>query len=602
MAIQKTFNLSLDIRKLNPKTAFEVVTNDIDGNKVNITLIDNGSPFDITGATLATLTVLKPDGTYHVSNATISSATGGQLTIILADEAIDVSGQCQATIEVYKNTQRITSARFYYTAIAGLADEADPSGDSSYPVLLDLINTITGAVEAEEGRVSAESSRVSAESSRVSAESSRVSAESGRVNAESSRVSAESSRASAEATRASNETLRETLIDNTRAIDEYSASTQYYKNNIVTKSGASFMAKQNTLGNAPPSFPTMSNDYWLCVAAKGIDGTGAGDMVKTYYDPRNIEADAFSMDNMTEGTDTKILTSTERTSIANTASGLSNHLADYEYQTPTINTRQIQITKASGTDRLMFRLGSDLTGGAITISLDSGATSLPLKDLNGDAVTSLLKGFVEVVDEGTFFTYAPRGGAVHGHQEYTTPGTYSFTIPVNVKQITVLLQGGGGGGGGCGYGGSGGGGGGSGTYEEIISVTPGTSHTVVVGAKGTGGTGNISGTSTNGTTGGNSSFDTYTANGGGGGNCGGATSNTPGSGGTGGTGGGYGGAGGNGAKGFPVSSPYADASGGIAGISMGDTYGKGGVGGFMTTSGLAANGYGGTDGRVLIIW
>ena len=59
----------------------------------------------------------------------------------------------------------------------------------------------------------------------------------------------------------------------------------------------------------------------------GLDGAGKvpisqlpdstiADMTKATYDPQGIEADAFSMDNMVEGTDTKILTEAERTKLA----------------------------------------------------------------------------------------------------------------------------------------------------------------------------------------------------------------------------------------------------------------------------------------------
>ena len=49
-------------------------------------------------------------------------------------------------------------------------------------------------------------------------------------------------------------------------------------------------------------------------------GTGTGDMTKAVYDPTTVAGDTFAMDNMVEGTLTKILTATERTAIVvNTA-------------------------------------------------------------------------------------------------------------------------------------------------------------------------------------------------------------------------------------------------------------------------------------------
>lgn len=46
---------------------------------------------------------------------------------------------------------------------------------------------------------------------------------------------------------------------------------------------------------------------------------GSGDMNASTYDPTTVAADAFAMDNMVEGTDTKILTATERTRLAEQA-------------------------------------------------------------------------------------------------------------------------------------------------------------------------------------------------------------------------------------------------------------------------------------------
>lgn len=81
--------------------------------------------------------------------------------------------------------------------------------------------------------------------------------------------------------------------------------------------------------------------------------------------------------------------------------------------------------------------------------------------------------------------------SVQGQQEYTTPGSYSWTAPTGVTSVSVVVVGGGGGGmwssynSGTGqYGG--GGGGGALRYANNVSVTPGSSYTVVVGAKGDG--------------------------------------------------------------------------------------------------------------------
>ena len=68
------------------------------------------------------------------------------------------------------------------------------------------------------------------------------------------------------------------------------------------------------------------------------------------------------------------------------------------------------------------------------------------------------------------------GGGNAGQQEYTTPGTYTWTCPAGVTSVSVVCIGGGGTGGA--YGGSGG----SLAYKNNITVTPGTSYTIIVGA------------------------------------------------------------------------------------------------------------------------
>jgi len=80
-----------------------------------------------------------------------------------------------------------------------------------------------------------------------------------------------------------------------------------------------------------------------------------------------------------------------------------------------------------------------------------------------------------------------------GSARYSSSGTYTFVVPAGVTSLNASVTGGGGGGGGGGYGtggeqsGSGGGGGSGYTTTGSISVTPGETLTVVVGAGGAAG-------------------------------------------------------------------------------------------------------------------
>ena len=124
----------------------------------------------------------------------------------------------------------------------------------------------------------------------------------------------------------------------------------------------------------------------------------------------------------------------------------------------------------------------------------------------------------------------------YGHDEFIVPGSYSWECPAGVTSVCVVAVGAGGSGTADGGPGGGGGGGGLG-WKNNITVTPGTSYTVVVGDKGNiGANGGNSyfidtntvcgfGGSGNGNTGTGGNGGSYTGDGGGSGGAGGSITN-----------------------------------------------------------------------------
>jgi hypothetical protein len=227
-----------------------------------------------------------------------------------------------------------------------------------------------------------------------------------------------------------------------------------------------------------------------------------------------------------------------------------------------------------------------------------------------DEITPIVTGISTTglqlyIDAGVSTSFTATAGV--GQSAFTTPGTYTFTVPLGTTSISAVAVGGGGGGGNDTAGtepGSGGGGGAL-AYQTSIAVTPGETLTVVVGAGGgadtAGGQSRISRGGTN----------LVAANGGGAGqspddgNAGGVGGTvvvgTGGAGGAGGTtadgnvqgagGGGAGGYSGTGGTGQSASStPAATAGAGGGGGGGGRNAGGGGVG----ILGSGANGAGGS--------
>jgi hypothetical protein len=100
----------------------------------------------------------------------------------------------------------------------------------------------------------------------------------------------------------------------------------------------------------------------------------------------------------------------------------------------------------------------------------------------------------------------PEGpGGINGLQEFFKSGTW--TAPANITHVMVEMWGGGGGGSGGSCGGCGGG---AGAYtRDVVSVTPGTTYSVIVGAGGA-----VGSSSANAANGGESQFATTFASGG----------------------------------------------------------------------------------------
>ena len=263
-----------------------------------------------------------------------------------------------------------------------------------------------------------------------------------------------------------------------------------------------------------------------------------------------------------------------------------------------------QINDGSRSTRTFTVSAYDPDGGVVTYSIISG--NLP----TGMSISSggLISGTTTAVASNTTYAFTLRATDQSGLVSdrnfsittmapiiviYDTPTSTSWTVPVGVTSVDFLVVGGGGGTGHTNYH-NGGAGGGAAVYKQSHSVTPGQSHTVIVGVGGSAGT-SPGDTSAQGTNGGNSQFSSYQANGGG---AGGRYASTPGA--SGGCGGG-GAASGNAPSqvaGSTNQSLYGDATVYRSNGGSGTTQGGGGGGGAggNGTSASSVNGANGGPG------
>jgi len=141
---------------------------------------------------------------------------------------------------------------------------------------------------------------------------------------------------------------------------------------------------------------------------------------------------------------------------------------------------------------------ADLSSGSLTgVFTVNGGTASQAFTLASDLVTEGTETMTVALDNGGAtldITVLDTSTTTAGQELFTTTGVNTWTVPAGITSVSVVCVGGGGGGqcgrgtsGGSEVGGSGGAGGGLG-YRNNISVTPGSTITVYVGAGGAGGT------------------------------------------------------------------------------------------------------------------
>lgn len=262
----------------------------------------------------------------------------------------------------------------------------------------------TARSKAESGRDSAEKSRVQAESSRAAAESKRATSEASRESAETSRKTAENARASAENERATSEQGRVNAENARNVWEAYSASKSYVPGNKVVYNGSSYINITACKGVVP-----TDTEKWRLIAAKGLDGKGAGDMLASLYDPTGKGQDVYAyadaasqsvqatldeqkVDKVTgKGLSTNDYTTAEKSKLAGIAEGANKTTVDSALSSTSTNPVQNKAAKA-GIDAVQANLNAH-----------TGNKSNP------HGVTAAQAGAIPQAEKGTANGVAPLG-------------------------------------------------------------------------------------------------------------------------------------------------------------------------------------------------
>ena len=160
--------------------------------------------------------------------------------------------------------------------------------------------------------------------------------------------------------------------------------------------------------------------------------------------------------------------------------------ATLNYTSGTASTENLVATDEIGGSAVTFSIVSGTLNG-LTLGSATASPATFGGSAIGTATNSVVFRITDTVSgataDRTFSIEVTAGSTPTGEATFTTTGTSTWVAPTGVNTVHVVCVGGGGGGGE--WMGSGGAGGGL-AYKNTISVTPGTSYTVIVGAGGVG--------------------------------------------------------------------------------------------------------------------
>jgi hypothetical protein len=118
------------------------VRNDTDVYILNITLLNNKQPINLTNKTVS-ITFKKPDNNTVTAAVNILEAEKGKVEYKLGTSEISVEGTVTAEIQIFgTNEERLTSTQFQFYVRDELDDGGGIESSTEYPILTTLISDV----------------------------------------------------------------------------------------------------------------------------------------------------------------------------------------------------------------------------------------------------------------------------------------------------------------------------------------------------------------------------------------------------------------------------------------------------------------------------
>ncbi|NEZ46493.1 DUF2479 domain-containing protein [Clostridium niameyense] len=329
--MEKQFNLIIDTKR-NGFNAVRGFKQEENNTVIYITLVQNSIPFDLNGLTVR-INFKRPDGQVLLQMADVVKADEGKVKVKILTKVLKLVGEVKADLSIFnEENEKITSALFTMFIDA-------PIYTNDYILKKDEFDIIQRVWTSESERIKQEKERKENETNRKNTENIRARGEENRNKEEEKRVANEKQRCNDEKNRVKAETIREdsfnklkqkteeniniqnknigiqeekiksitkineditkaeeerknneltrqegyteikSNINNFSICEKYNSEKKYKKFNRVTFNGSFYECLKDCINIEPTHI-----EYWICIAQKGKDGSGSGDMHTNIYD------------------------------------------------------------------------------------------------------------------------------------------------------------------------------------------------------------------------------------------------------------------------------------------------------------------------------
>lgn len=152
MAVEKRFTARVDVKTGTVKNIGHLVQYDT-ANVFVLRLVDGNEVVDISEADAVTINYLKADDKVCVDGlgerVKITDGWGGEITVKVHANAMDVPGMVIATVSVFNGKDKITSGKFSYECVEDFTKDAEVAKDSQFPVLQEAIAQVSTIKDTE---------------------------------------------------------------------------------------------------------------------------------------------------------------------------------------------------------------------------------------------------------------------------------------------------------------------------------------------------------------------------------------------------------------------------------------------------------------------